>query len=195
MKVIQILNCALIFLNLNCYSQINDSNRVSSRNKYHNGGIYFDKNLDEYQIDSCLYSLLKAVVNSDRHHSDYKPDSFFHSLNFYKKSKSGRYRYLSIYPRLWNNPEYIDYTGIIKLDEMTFLCRGDFETDSLFHYLNFKKERVKLKQPKDNTFNTPFIEDPSFQGLFLNCKGVPIYIEIYIKGKIQEYEMDFQNNK
>ena len=40
-----------------------------------------------------------------------------------------------------------DYTGVIKVGKMTFLCRGNIRTDSLFSNTG-KREEVSLKSPK-----------------------------------------------
>lgn len=195
MKVKSFIFFALILLFVNfCIGQSVKSNcELSKNSKSHNDSIYFDKNLREFYVDSCLYDLFKAVVNADSSHINYAPAIYFYSLDFFY-DKSGR-PYLSIYPRLWANSKHLDYTGIIRLGRMNFLCRGDFATDSRFHSSPLKKVRVKLKQAKSNSFNVVFTEDPSFQGSFADCTELPIYIEIYIKGKIADFEMDIQDKK
>src|ERR1700733_12771917 len=90
-------------------------------------GNYFNKNLTVFSTDSCLYDLFKEVVNADRRHRTYAPTAYFYSLDFF--IDKNMCPYLSIYPRLWSNSKHLDYTGIIRLGRMSFLCRGTFADD------------------------------------------------------------------
>lgn len=158
--------------------------------KNHGDSIYFDKMLKEYYIDSCIVDVFKAIVYADSSHVNYPPASYFYSIYFSKSAKTKGYQYLSVAPRLWNNSEYMDYKGIIKIEGMTFLCNGDFETDYKFHRIEGKRIRVKLAKNKNDTIGNHFIREPSLQGVYNDCKGLPIYIEVYVKEKIADFEME-----
>ena len=146
--------------------------------------IYFDKMLQEYYPDSCIFDLFKAIVNTDSNYADYPPSNYFYSLYFSRSTKGKAYQYLAIAPRLWKNSEYMDYTGVIKINKIYFLCIGDFETDFKFHKINGSRIRIKLVKNKSDSLGNYFIKEPSLHGAFNDCKGLPTYIEVYIKRKI-----------
>lgn len=144
---------------------------------------YFSKKLPEYQASSCLSNLFISIVKSNTRF--YNPNKYFYSVTFNKRSNQ---KYLNVTPVLWRNAKNLDYTGVLKIRNVIFLCRGDFESDSLFKKKTSTTIRIKLQQSKDSTDWDPFTLDPSLDGVFYDCRGLPIHVEVYTEGKIQGYE-------
>lgn len=195
MKIKSIIFFVLIFLSVNCIGQALKSKYKPTSLKAQSDSIYFNKNLTVFYVDSCLYDLLNEVVNADSSNITYPPVTYFYSLSFSEKAKTKGFQYLSVWPQLWNNSEYLDYTGVVKIGKIRFLCRGDFATDSKFHKAKNKKVVVKLRKNKNDSFENVFNREPSLQGEYHDCEGKPIYIEIYVKGKIADFEMDIPKKK
>ena len=166
----------LIFQTIGCQGQDNDSTRL-------------DKKLSEYQINPCLSILLTSVADANRKY--YNADTFFYALTF-KRGKNQKY--LSISTDRWHDAKLLDYDGMIKVKNISFLCRGDFKEDSLFKRLDSSALRVQLQKAKDITDAIPFFIEPSLQGTYFDCQGMPIYIEVYTKGKIPAFEMKVLNS-
>lgn len=67
-----------------------------------------------------------------------------------------------------------------------FLCKGDFKEDSLFNKTTVvKKVILKLSENKIGLLQS--FNEPSLEGTLKICKGVPIDVSIYTKGKISDY--------
>lgn len=141
------------------------------------------KKLPEYQASLCISNLLSSVVKSNTRF--YKPNKFFYSLTL---KHGNNQKYLSIIPDEWHGAKNIDYVGILKIRGVTFLCRGDFDKDSLFKMQSTSFIKVILKQSKDSAYMLPFFTEPSLDGIFNDCNGIPIYVEVYTIGKIAGYE-------
>jgi hypothetical protein len=142
--------------------------------------------IPEYYVDSCLSKFLISIVKSN---TKYKPSQSFYSLTW-KIAKE--YRYVNISSQLWESSEDVNYKGVIKLDSGIFLCEGDFKQESIFHkktsYLMIKR---KIKNVSDTSI--PIHEEPVIYGIFYECKGLPIYFNVYTKNEIPEYKMNFRN--
>lgn len=171
-------SCLLMLLFVSCSAQ-----KKVSMNTYSNDSNYFDKRLPEYQVSPCLFNLLTSIEKSNT--KFYSPTKFFYSLTF---NKGNNQKYLNVTPEEWSNAKSMDYTGILKIKNVTFLFRGDFENDSLFKRKSLNRIRVKLQQSKDSTDIVPFFTEPSLDGAFYECKGLPIYVEVYTRGKVPGYE-------
>jgi hypothetical protein len=145
--------------------------------------IYFNKNLPVYKANACLTNLLMAIVKANKHY--YSPNKFFYSLTF-NKGKS--VKYVNISAEQWDAAKSLDYSGVIKINYATFLCRGDFATDSLFYKDKPGFLRIKLRQINDST-DTPINIEPSLRGAYQECSGQRISLEIYTQGEIPGYKM------
>jgi len=167
-KTVILLSSLLIYLNINCKGQEYDSSYLK---------------LPEYQVDSCLSELLATVAQSNK---QYYSDKYFYSLTFKEGKKT---RYMSITPGMWSEARYVDYGGILKINNITFLFRGDFQQDSIFKRTNLPQIEVKLRKEKGDSDKGAFFIEPSLQGVYYECKGMPIYMEVYTKGKIPNFEM------
>lgn len=182
-----IISWILIVFAFNCNGQVSDS--IKSNHAKSTYVTSFDQRLPEYQVDACLYKLLLSVVRSNTQY--YKPDKFFYSLIIKKREK---YQDLFIMPELWKKAKRLDYVGVVRVTNMSFLCHGDFANDLLFHR---KKGKIKigLTLTKDSSDSASFIQDPSLQGEFPLCKGHFMYIEIYTEGRISGYSSKVIANK
>ncbi|HET7116644.1 MAG TPA: hypothetical protein VFI29_09145 [Hanamia sp.] len=176
-KNVIVLVCFGALLSLSCNGQKQSTNISTDSSNC------FDKKLPEYQISSCISNLLESVVKSNSQFYDQK--KYFYSLTL---KKGDNQKYLNITPEEWHSATNMDYTGILKVRGVTFLCRGDFDKDSLFKKESSTFVRVKLKQSKDSADMLPFFTEPSLDGVFSDCKGLPIYVEVYTKGKILGFE-------
>ena len=174
-----IISWILIVFAFNCNGQVSDS--IKSNHVKATYVTSFDQRLPEYQVDACLYKLLLAVVRSNTQY--YKPDKFFYSLIIKKRKK---YQDLFIMPELWKKAKRLDYVGVVKVANISFLCHGGFENDLLFHRKK-EKIRIDLALTKDSSDLASFIQDPSLQGEFPFCNGHFMYVEIYTEGRISGY--------
>jgi len=87
---------------------------------------------------------------------------------------------------MWNNARTLEYSGFINVRGMLFLCKGDFRKDSLFYKTTVvKKVMLKLSENKIGLLQS--FNEPSLEGTLKICKGVPIDVSIYTKGKISGY--------
>lgn len=140
-----------------------------------------DKCLEEYRVDSCLYDLLAAIVISNAQF--YNSSTHYFSLEF---NVTQNRRSLYIAPEMWNNSRTLEYSGFIRAKNVLFLCIGNFKNDSLFHStgavicvtLQLAESKIGLLK----SFN-----EPSLEGTLKVCKGSPIDVSIYTKGKMSGY--------
>jgi len=168
-KKIILLGSLVAFMNIKCWSQEFDSGFI---------------NLPVYELSPCLLGLLTAVTESNK--DNYNKDEFFYSLIFEEGKK---YRYINIMPERWLASSYADYAGALKINGMVFLFRGKLDRDSIFKKNLLDQIRVKLQHTKDDISNNSFFNEPSLQGVYHECSGMPIYVEIYTKSKIKDFDM------
>jgi len=192
-----IIKLVLIVFSINCFGQNRDTAQKLLLINCHPDSICFEGELNQYKVDTCLYGLFKEIIRADRKVSKLIPDFLFYSVTF---KLNEEYRYLDISTERWNKSAFLDYTGIIVIDGVSFLCRGDFENDFLFQKVNANKIKVNLRKPK--VFGTdsldlkyvPLIYDKSFYGTYNECKGLPVYMDIFIKGEIKGFKMYLKKN-
>jgi len=145
------------------------------------GRIEDDKCLQEYRVDSCLYDLLAAITASNAQF--YNSATYYYSLEF---NAAQNRRSLYIAPEMWNNARTLEYSGFVRVKDVLFLCKGNFKNDSLFHSTGVVK-RVTLKLTKNEIGLLKSFNEPSLEGTLKICKGSPIDVSIYTKGKISGY--------
>ncbi|HEY4194810.1 MAG TPA: hypothetical protein VGM63_04700 [Mucilaginibacter sp.] len=174
-RSIILLSSLFVHLNNNCKGQEYDSSYLK---------------LPEYQVNSCLSELFATVAASNKQY--YSIDKYFYSLTFKEGKKT---RYLSITPARWADTRFLDYIGILKIENVTFLLRGEFQQDSIFKLSKASMIQVKLRKEKGDPDKDTFFNEPSLQGGFYECKGNPIYIEVYTKGKIPNFQMKMRPSK
>lgn len=132
----------------------------------------------------CMNMLLASIVESN--YQNYPESKYFYSLTFIKVGKNRR---INIQPMLWSESKDMDYKGIIKYSNASYLLKGNFESDFIFKRSAGINIEVSISQKKDTFNNIPFIHEPVLQGFFLDCKGVPVYIEVYTDSRISKFKM------
>jgi hypothetical protein len=154
-------------------------------NKYHakSDSIYVIKDLPILSADDCIGNLLTAVAKSNSKH--YNPGKSFYGLILNNQKK---YRYLEIFTDQWHDAKDTSYVAVIKLNNAVFLCSGDIQGNPLFHRISSGNTRIRLSIAKKSS-NIPMPIEPSLQGTFSSCKGLPIYVEVYTINPISGYKM------
>ncbi len=145
--------------------------------------VHLTKYLPLLKSEACITKLLTAVVNSQSQH--FNTRSAFYALFFSNKK---HHRYLKIFVDFWQDAKDTTYLAEIQLRNSTFLCGGDVLTDSLFHRSGLVNKRVYLKAAR-RTADIAFNIEPSLQGFFPSCGGLPLYVEIYTTHSIRGYKM------
>lgn len=155
-------------------------------NKRHN--LHITKNLPRLIADPCLQNLLKSIVKSNSKY--YKGGESFYHLEYFNKKN---FNYLGIYLDQWNNITSSDYSALMKVKGTLFLCKGNILSNSLFHKVRESKGRLEFNILKSSS-DIPITMDPSLQGTFNSCKGLPIYIEVYTPEPISGYRMKIKQH-
>lgn len=172
----------VILLFLSCTGQENNiqfpTNNIGLKEKENS-----NKELQEYK-SLCLEKLFSAIAKSNQ--QSYSSKEFYYSITYSRNSKT---RKIEIETEKWLNSRVLDYKGILKQDNVSFLLRGNFENDTSFTKVN-GKHIVELKANADE--DLPHTEEPVLQGFFLDCKSLPIYIEIYTANAISGFIMKQQ---
>ncbi|AXY73237.1 hypothetical protein D3H65_04270 [Paraflavitalea soli] len=138
--------------------------------------------LPVYQVDPCLRAILDEVVASNIQY--YIPNNHFYAVSFLIGPK---YRYLNISPQSREETSYRNYSGINKVGKMSFVLVGDFANDSLFEKTDLPKELVQIHMIHGYEKDL-YMKEPSLNGYYLGCKGKPVFMDIYTKGRIKEFE-------
>lgn len=147
------------------------------------------KNLPIYHEISCITDLLKQIVKAN--HKFYDNKYFFYSLSLKKERDI---RYLVIESARYKSSKTSDYVGAIKVSSAIFLCRGDITTDTIFKRNNddFLNVYLKIKKGSED-FNYGI--EPSLRGLYRECDGIKIYLEIYTRATLPGYGMEERKSK
>ena len=170
-----------MFFSLMCLGQIFSSKPVNSGLNGSSNSVV--RSVAEYSVDSCLYLLLRDVANADK--KTYSREEMYYSLDFEPMKNS---RYMAVTLERWKAARYLDYTGVLKVDSSFFLLTGNYIKDPIFSPVKGSGFFVELV-PKDPNSGGAGIVEPSLQGLFTNCKGLPINLEIYIPETIPGYKL------
>ena len=177
-KKIITINMFLVLLILNADGQNIDS--INHAAKTSNTSIRFVLQLPEYRASACISAFLLLITKSTS--KPYNTDKIFYSLTFRKGKK---FKYLNITQGELDKSENVDFKGYIKFagSNILFLCRGDFDNDIIFHKSDSNKIEIKLTKVDSSNLSVSFIE-PSLEGIFYGCEGLPIHISIYTENKI-----------
>ncbi len=93
----------------------------------------------------------------------------------------------------WTAAPYLDYGGILKLKQFSFLLRGDLDQGAIFKEISSFPLDIFLRKDADS--DSRFFPEPSFQGTYYMCKPIPMNLEIYTKGKISDFDMKVRPSK
>lgn len=146
------------------------------------------KKLPVYDVISCIDNLLKQVVNANQRF--YAPKKYFYSLSF---KRQGDKRYLVIEVGRYKSSRVCDYVGAIKVGSSIFLCRGDITTDTLFKINKKAFLNVHLESAKQSD-NFNYGVEPSLRGVYQECRGINISLEIYTRATLPGYKMEERKN-
>jgi hypothetical protein len=149
----------------------------------------FIKTLPIYQADDCLLGILKSIDFANK--KNYNSDLYYYSLTFKKEKK---YRYLVISAEKWEESKSLDFCGVLLVNNASFLLRGDINQDKVFKKTGSIKTGINLKLDKDSASFIPFVIEPVLQGTYFKCKGLPIYIEVYVQDQIPNFEMKLKHS-
>src|ERR1700744_1148819 len=83
--------------------------------------------ISEYRVDPCISKLFVSVVKSNVQY--YDSGKFFYSVTF---KRAGKALYMNISAEKWTAAPYLDYGGILKLKQFSFLLRGDLDQGTIF---------------------------------------------------------------
>lgn len=150
---------------------------------------YYKDSLWEYRIDTCLNDLLRDIEDLDTNYQCFPPDKYYYDLTFEKKDG---YRNISLMPSRWSKSMTLDFKGVIRFDQMSFLCRGDIDTDPIFTRTR-KRIEVQLRKPKAYQFDSidvkieSFTWNPTLAGKYFLCQGSPIDLYILVGKRLQYF--------
>jgi hypothetical protein len=143
--------------------------------------------IPEYNVDPCISKLFVSVVKSNVQH--YDAGTFFYSVTF---KHAGKALYMNISTEKWTAAPYLDYDGILKFRQFSFLLRGDLDQDSIFKKINSVPLKILLRKEGADS-SSRFFPEPSLQGTYYICKPMPINLEIYTKGSIKDFDMKIRS--
>jgi hypothetical protein len=152
--------------------------------------ISFQGKLKEFKTDSCLINIMRAIVDADVTHLNYPPKLFYYELDF--EGTEGT-KEIYINPSRWLKSSTVDYKGIIRIGDMSFLCKGNFMDDPLFWETD-RYVDVNLRRPKPYRYDSidvkieMFARNPSLMGKYTFCKGGPIDLYILVGKKLEGFE-------
>jgi len=162
---------------------------LKTKQRHHptSDSLHVKKDLPIVVADTCIENLLAAVAKSN--------SAFYnHSKSFFGVYLNNRknYTYLEIFVDEWKDANYTTYAAAIKLKNTVFLCCGDIKDNPLFHKTNLGIMPVNLcVAKKSSRLHIP--SEPSLQGTFRSCKGLPIYVEVYTIKPISGYKMQVKH--
>jgi hypothetical protein len=138
--------------------------------------------LKTYTAKPCINNLLAAIVKSNKCHNN----ECFYSLSLVKGMNV---QSLTITTSTYKNAQFIDYRGIIKLKNASFMLRGQFDDGILFKESSLPLTKIKLIAPPD-TSDIYMFREPVLGGYFSACFiSLPIYIEVYTRAEIAGYKL------
>lgn len=177
-----LLRILFLFTSFNIILSCKAGESNNGQNSRVDSSIVNKKDLQQYRVKPCLLSLLQSIASSNK--KNYSNHDYFYSL-FFKKATN--YKLLTVKVHLWRNLRDLNYVGVIKIKDVTFLCEGDIENDELFKKDESHKITITSKSQKKELEIFPSIEEPVLSGRFSGCVGSPIHLEIYTKEKIKGY--------
>ncbi len=150
--------------------------------------------LPVYELDSCIANLFETIVEVDKQSSYYCGIEMFYSLVI---NRSENHIDLVVWPDRWEKSAYFDYFGVLKIGNATFLCRGDYRSDTIFHKSENEPEYITLRRPIKITTLDEFdkavdvlVHSPSLYGTYIECSDLKIVTSIYIEKKLPGFEID-----
>jgi hypothetical protein len=138
--------------------------------------------LKSYTVKPCLNELLTAIVSSNK----CKNDACFYSLSLVKGMNE---QFLTITTSFYKYAKFMNYTGIVKLKNVSFLLQGQFDDGILFKEAPLPLTKIKLIAAPPDTSDINFFREPVLVGYFSPCFiSLPVYIEVYTRAEIAGYK-------
>jgi hypothetical protein len=110
----------------------------------------FKLTFDEYKIDSCLYNILEAIVETDSAQIRFPSDIYFYNFSY---GNYTNYRDMIIRPTRWYKHLPLDTKGIVVVEGAKFVLMGRLENDSLFKKTDNQIE-ISVNYPVPQVFDT-----------------------------------------
>lgn len=151
--------------------------------------VSFQLTFTEYKVESCLYDILEAIVETDSAQIRFPSDIYFYNLSYGNYSN---YRDIIIRPTRWYKHLPHDTKGIVNVDGAKFILMGQLDNDSLFKRTNNTIE-ITVKYPVPTTFDTldnrqkwlGWEKSPTaFVGSIKFCGRPPIDLRVDVDKKI-----------
>jgi hypothetical protein len=152
--------------------------------------VGFQLTFNEYKIDSCLYDVLEAIVETDSAQTRFPPDVYFYNLSY---GNYVHYRDIIIRPTRWYKDLPHDTKGVIVIDGAKFVLMGRLDSNSLFKRTG-KTIDISVKFPVPKVFDTldnrqewlGWEKSPTaFVGSVKFCGTPPIGLHVDIYKKIE----------
>lgn len=105
---------------------------------------------NEYKVDSCLYNIFEAIVETDSAQIRFPSDIYFYNLTY---GNYVHYRDIIIRPTRWYKDLPLDTKGVVVVDGAKFVLMGELDNDSLFKKTN-KRIEITVKYLVPTTFDT-----------------------------------------
>jgi hypothetical protein len=139
--------------------------------------------LKTYTAKPCISNLLTAIVSSNKCYNN----KCFYSLSLVKGMNV---QSLTITTGSYNDADFIDYRGIIKLKNASVMLRGQFDDGILFKETSLPLTMIKLvAAPPDTSDSFIIAREPVLAGYFSPCFiSSPIYLEVYTRAEIAGYK-------
>jgi len=139
--------------------------------------------LKTYTAKSCINDLLTAIVKSN---ICYNTECYY-SLSLVKGMNV---QSLTITTDSYNDANFIDYSGIIKLKNASVMLRGQFDDGILFKETSLPLTKIKLvAAPPDTSDSFIIAREPVLAGYFSPCFiNLPVYLEVYTRSEIAGYK-------
>lgn len=168
-------------------------NYLNNVNHVYSDTIAQELKLKSYELDSCLLTLFEAIADADKESFYIKNDQIFYSITIEANEKGPIV--IDIWPSRWRKVDYFDYFGIMNINGVSFLFRGDYQNHSLFWESCQEVWKVTLKRP-----NKPSVDEidksidililnPALRGQYLECYDLKINLLVYIEGKLNGYKV------
>lgn len=140
--------------------------------------------LKTYTAKPCISDLLTAIVKSVKCYNN----KCFYSLSLVKGMNQ---QFITITTSSYNDADFIDYRGIIKLKNASIMLRGQFDDGILFKETSLPLTKIKLvAAPPDTSDSFIIAREPALAGYFSPCFiSLPVYLEVYTRAEIAGYKL------
>lgn len=149
---------------------------------------------DEYRMDSCLYDILAAIVETDSAQKRFPADIYFYDFLY---GNYIHYRDFIIRPKRWYKTLSSDMRGVVVVEGAKFVLVGQIEQDSLFSRTNNQIE-ISVTNPVPPFFDSLDNEKKwlvwdrsptALVGAIQFCGGSSINLRVDVDKKIERLNL------